>query len=173
MGYPIVSEYKYLGVMIKDDLSMRADLAKRKKTKLNLRRKLWLIRNSNLAGTARVQLWHTLFKSRWTYAHQLLSSVNKQFKDWLKQTHYEGLINLFNMRHKPAKDKLLERAYGMPWECWQSVQNKKHFDRLGISRNPSTCTCESHQEVKGKTPMFYYLKNKTAQLLKWQLNVIG
>ena len=84
MGYPIVSEYKYLGVLMKDDLTLKADLEKRKKTKGNLRKKLWLIRNSNLEGTARVQLWHTLFKARWTYAHQLLTTVSKQFKDWIK-----------------------------------------------------------------------------------------
>jgi hypothetical protein len=112
MGYPIVSNYKYLGVMMLDDGTLRQDLEKRKKTQLHMESKMWLIRNSNLNGMTRVQLWHTIFKSRWSYAHQLLCTVCPKFAERIKSTHYQGMLAIMGMKHKPAKDRLFEIALG-------------------------------------------------------------
>ena len=81
-------------------------------------------------------LWHTLFKSRWSYGHQLLTTIDKKFREWIKSRYYEGIKTLFGIKQNPEKEAILRCGLGQPWECWQSAQNRKHFDKLKIKRNP-------------------------------------
>ena len=115
---------------------MGTDLESRNKVKAGLKKKLWLIQSSELAGKACIMLWHTLFKSRWSYGHQLLTTIDKKFREWIKSRYYEGIKTLFGIKQNPEKEAILRCGLGQPWECWQSAQNRKHFDKLKIKRDP-------------------------------------
>ena len=100
--------YKYLGIRMRDDGSLSTDMEHRKQTKMNLKKKLWLIRSSNLGGTAKMQLWQTLFKAKWAYGHQVLSTICVKFKEWIKSCHYEGVKALMGINRNPNKQETLK-----------------------------------------------------------------
>ena len=174
--------YKYLGIRMRDDGQMSTDLDHRKQTKISLRKKLWLIKSSNMGGVARIQLWQTLFKARWAYGHQLFSTVCSKFREWIKSCHYEGIKALIGIRRNPEKNATLKLAYDSKWECWQSVMNKKHFDKLRIRRDPMICKCtteeakvahQTHEREDNQLPIKRYLNLHLTHLFKWQVKCIG
>ena len=140
-GYPLVTTYKYLGVHMRNDGKLKDDMKYRRDVKNKIQQKMWILNNQSLEGKAKVQLWEALFRSRWAYAHQLLTTIDKNFAEWVKKQHYQGIKTLLKTRLRVGKDKLLEMALGQKWECWQSVINRRHFDRMHIKRNPQICGC--------------------------------
>ena len=82
------------------------------KVKAGLKKKMWLIQSSELAGKARIMLWHTLFKSRWSYGHQLLTTIDKKFREWVKSCYYEGIKTMFNIKSNPRKEDMFDIGFG-------------------------------------------------------------
>jgi len=90
-GYPFQRTYKYLGVHFDDCLRFDVDIAERKKKQKKLSPQLWLLRTQKLSGKGRLQIWHSLHRSRWSYSAEIMTSFNYKFKLWLRQSWYQAL----------------------------------------------------------------------------------
>ena len=71
-GYPVVNQYKYLGVTI--DCTGKFEIMGQEKKQLfgKLEKKKWILSKSSLAGSARTQLWQSLFRTSWQYGLDVL-----------------------------------------------------------------------------------------------------
>ena len=79
-----MDEYKYLGVKIHCTGRLTDDLKLRREKQIALDKKQWLLKIGTLNGATKLQLWHALYKSKWTYASEILSTRSKDFKDWIE-----------------------------------------------------------------------------------------
>ena len=67
-GYPVKRSYKYLGVLLDDQVNFLPELEKRKQAKKAIEPKARLLRSPFLSNAAKLQLWYALLRSKWWYA---------------------------------------------------------------------------------------------------------
>ena len=60
-GIPIVTEYKYLGVMVDDCLNTVPERQKKNKKLLGLSKSYWMLMSNRMNGTTRYHIWVSLF----------------------------------------------------------------------------------------------------------------
>lgn len=66
-GYPIVQEYKYLGVLIDDCVTLKLEKKIKKELEKKLEKSTWILNSQKLNPSSRYQLWRTLFASKLWY----------------------------------------------------------------------------------------------------------
>ena len=53
-GYPLVSEYKYLGILFDDQLSFKRELKVKRSFERKMRMKSWILHSNKLHGRCRL-----------------------------------------------------------------------------------------------------------------------
>ena len=107
----------------------------------SLKQKQWILRKKQLSGTARMQLFHTLFHAKYGYGMEPLTVTHKKVRKWFESTAYTALKYILGVKNKVSKDKLFQVCLGRPWACLQSDKNSRLFDKLGIEWCGKLCTC--------------------------------
>ena len=79
---------------------MDEDIEIRKLKQKDLRKKQWLLQKRNISGQAKMQLWFALFRSKYVYGSEILTTVSKSFKALLKQQMYSSIKFMFNIRSR-------------------------------------------------------------------------
>ena len=77
MGYPIVDEYKYLGVLIDSSLSLQLEVVRKKRMETQLLVQKRRMAYMKLDQDARYHIWQALFKSRCWYSIVVTSRLSK------------------------------------------------------------------------------------------------
>ena len=103
-----------------DTLRFRPVAKVRKASAVTINKKAWLLRNPSLSGSAKAQIWHSLFLSKWNYALLTVASVSKPARVLLTDLYYLALKKLLNIRTNIQKEKTLMLAVGAPWRCYLS-----------------------------------------------------
>ena len=98
MGYQFQENYKYLGVTFDSCINFKEELNIRKKKHKNLNKSLWLLQKKRLTGKAKLQVWHSLHRSKWSYACEVLMHASKDLRTWLKSKWYEASKSLLNIK---------------------------------------------------------------------------
>ena len=109
-----------------------------------------MLQNKNIGTRAQLQLLHTLFNSRWSYGSELLASISKPFRVWLRSQWYRSLKDLIGINFNISACKLFEVCLGKQWECWLSDKAKRLFVKLQIERNPFICNHVQHDDFDPK-----------------------
>ena len=103
----MTTKYKYLGVTFESTGKFTTDIANRKKKAENIKKYRWILRNKKINGVTKYQILCTLFTSRWLYGTEILSTLCKDFRYWLKSEWYRSLKDVLGIKTNPNKDKLL------------------------------------------------------------------
>ena len=139
---PKVSSYKYLGIEIDQDLKFTEELKRRKQIKKDLKKKQWIFMSAKLNDQARYEVWQSLFRSKASYAAEILCYESKPFNKWLKSYNYDGLRQLAKFKGKPNKEVLLKNAVGHNWDCWLNDKLMKTRNKLNLSKEVKPlCDC--------------------------------
>jgi hypothetical protein len=138
-----VKTYKYLGLEIDQDLQFKEELIRRKKIEADGKKKQWIFSNPKLSDQARYEVWQSLFKSKASYAAELLCFESKKFNQWMKGLNYRGMKKLLKMNPHEGMDTVLEAAIGQKWECWLTEKLVKTRTKMGMSKiKKLMCGCE-------------------------------
>lgn len=110
------TSYRYLGVRISDDLNIEENLDGMAQHERNLNRIKWIIEQENrqLDGAPKYHLFQGLFRSKVSYAINLMTSMDKQSLKWLEGYWYRSLKLLtgFKYHEKINKDRLFQICLG-------------------------------------------------------------
>jgi hypothetical protein len=88
-------------------------------------------------------VWQCLFKSKVSYAAEILCFESKEYLDWLKSFSYKAFKSLLGIKNTIGRDRLLEVATGHKWECWLSEKLKLTRNRLKLRKDVGNlCDCE-------------------------------
>ena len=96
--------YKYLGVQIDASLKLDSTIRARKNTQSTLLKQHWLLKKRKLSGKAKLQVWHSLHRAKWSYAKEVLACVSKPVREWLKSSWYKATKTLLNISSNLNKD---------------------------------------------------------------------
>ena len=112
-GYPILTEYKYLGLKIDDCLKFDVELSKKKLDELKLKKISYILTNGKLDIANRYAVWHSLFKSKVWYQVVLLSSISEAIRTWANGYIYRSLKQLLNLQGNPNAETVLGIIFGV------------------------------------------------------------
>lgn len=73
---PILKEYKYLGLVITDDLKFKENIETQKEREKNLGKISWILSNKKLDGLTRWHTFQALFRSKVSYAANLIVAIS-------------------------------------------------------------------------------------------------
>ena len=113
LGIPKVREYKYLGVLIDEQLRFKSELKHKKQMEQNLQRAKWILSAKHLDEASSYHLWLTLFRSRIWYAALLIAAENKEMASWLSSYFYRSIKTLFHIKGNPSTNRLLKMSTGV------------------------------------------------------------
>ena len=128
----MVSEYKYLGVVLDDRLNLEPNKAY-KQTKYNeLKRKEWILRKSSLNGNAKLQIWKSLFLSKWNYAMDLLSTHSEKAYKHTAQLMAKAYKTLAGIKQPISYATILDTAVGLPYRCYTSENINRKMEKMDV-----------------------------------------
>ena len=163
--------FKYLGIEIDQDLKFSKEIQNRKDKLKELEKKNWIIQSKRLSDTSRIEAWNCLFKSKISYASEVLCYKSKALVKWLKSFHYNSLRKLLCIRSSVDQEKLFKRSYGSSWECWYDQKLQATRGKLGMKPRSPLCNCERHslEVTKDSTPLKTLSRMDGLYLIKWQM----
>ena len=171
---PAVSTYKYLGLEIDACLRFDTELQKRQRLNKDLRKKEWIFRSARISQQQKYEIWQSLFKSKVSYAAEILCFESRRFADWLKTYCYNAYRSLLGIRTKTNKEQLLKTAVGYDWDCWLTEKLNTTRRKLQLKNQDNRiCGCthakaHMHIDVSLPTPIKAAAKIGAFNLLKWQ-----
>ena len=168
LGYPFQESYKYLGVVFDSCLNFKEELSIRQSKFKQLNRQLWPLKQHSISGKAKLQVWHSLHRSKWSYAAEVLMGANEKFRKWLKSKWYDAARTLLGIKSLVETNKLFQTSLGLPWECYLGLRHKKVLSRLTIDWPSLYCDCRSHShhELPLHSPIEQCLRFGTTNILK-------
>ena len=174
MGYPWATSYKYLGIMIDDRLNLCDDLDKRKKKSECLKRQLWLIQHQKLSGNAKLQIWHSLHRAKWSYGSEILASLSETYRTWLKSTWYRALKIILGIKQNVETELLFKTCLSVPWECYIGHKHAAVLTKLAIPWKGKLCPCHESEPLilPKKLPIESCLKAKAIKVLKLKMGIV-
>ena len=141
-GFPIVRKYKYLGIVLDDKGKHHiSDLAKRNQLD-QLKKKSWILHKGSISGKAKVQLWKSLFLSKWTYGMEAFISDTDTVYQSYRNLYYKSVNLLTKISQKVQKDILLNQAIGLSFKCHVSNIIAEKLRRLDIEQEPRCNQCQ-------------------------------
>jgi Ser-tRNA(Ala) deacylase AlaX len=72
---------KYLGVLVKDDLNIKTSI-KQKKEEQRQKKVEWILRDQKLSGHTRYHIFTSLFKSKVSYATNIIAIMDEKTTIW-------------------------------------------------------------------------------------------
>lgn len=114
--FPVVQRYKYLGIEIDNDLTLRVHSKEMQENEKKLKNLLSLSWANPLPGKLRFEAWQQLVISRFTYAKHIAANYSHKIKEQLKGFFYRTIKQLLHVNANIETDKLLNKALGMPFE---------------------------------------------------------
>jgi hypothetical protein len=84
----VVDCYKYLGLEIDSRLKFTEEIKKRKRLEKELKKKEWIFNHGKINQQCKYEVWQSLFKSKVSYAAEILCFESKEFLEWLKSFTY-------------------------------------------------------------------------------------
>ena len=85
-------------------LSFDQVLAAKKEVRAKLKKQLWVLRRHGLSARAKLQVWHSLHRARWSYAAELLACESTKLRRWLKQSWYQALQTLLGITARVERE---------------------------------------------------------------------
>ena len=145
---PVVTQYKYLGLLLDDCGDMKPLSSSLKSLMTAYKRQLSLSWAYKLPSKVKLLAWSSLIKSKFLYGLFCAAKVNpNRVRPRIKSFLYNSLKNLFQLKSKPKADTLFQLALGTSCEEWidlhvhqQAVQLKleeadsERLDRLRESK---------------------------------------
>jgi hypothetical protein len=113
---PLVKEMKYLGVMIRDDLSLKTTLKQKKEEEKKQKKVDWILRDQKLSGHTRYHIFTSLFKSKTSYASNLIAIMDNKAVLWQRDSLYRSCKSLLGIKQMVKKETILELCLGKNWE---------------------------------------------------------
>ena len=112
-NYPMVDEYKYLGVMIDNCLNLKSEMHKKKQMEISLKSSMNRLSYTKLDKAAKYHVWQALFKSRVWYSIILTTRLNAQMKKWTQSFLYRSLKQITGLKGNPNTEKLYNCVFLM------------------------------------------------------------
>jgi hypothetical protein len=82
----------------------------------------------------------SLFRSKASYAAEVLCFESKNFNQWLKSYSYDAYRKLVGFYVKPKKEELLKEVIGHNWDCWNVEKLLKTRRQLNLT-DPEKWPC--------------------------------
>ena len=76
------------------------------------------MKSNKLSDKAKLETWNSLFKSKLTYATEVLCYKTKNLTNWLRSFFYNSLRKIIGINSFVNQKDLFQKAYGSSWECW-------------------------------------------------------
>ena len=77
-----------------------------------LRRTHWLLKSNYLDGASKYHLFQSLFRSRFSYAQNILVEMDSKMKESIKKVWYRHLKVLLNIKEQVNREKLFQLCLG-------------------------------------------------------------
>ena len=90
----------------------------------------WVLQSNKVDGAAAFHIWLTLFRSKVTYATNLISIFSKNTRKWYKGYMYRSIKALLGIKEKPAKELLFELCLGTTFEAYLKVEQQNTMSRM-------------------------------------------
>lgn len=116
MGYPVTTNYKYLGLNVDNDISLRSELRAMKSREKQYDKVINMIWAHKLPGQLRYEAWATIVMPKLNYAKNLAAVFSPHIKREMKCLTYRSIKSLLAIKAKVNTDQLLEQVLGIRYE---------------------------------------------------------
>ena len=110
-GYPLVDQYKYLGVLIDNCLNLQMEVQKKKQIERQLVTQQRRMAYMKLDQPSRYHVWQALFKSRTWYSIVLTSRLADKLQSWAKGYLYRSIKALMGVTGNPSTDRVYQSTF--------------------------------------------------------------
>ena len=87
-GIPVHKEFTYLGTIIDQCLKFQTELSTRKSKAKDLKKAEWILQNPKLSDQSKLETWGSMFKSKISYANEVLCYHSKNLTDWISSFYF-------------------------------------------------------------------------------------
>ena len=141
-----------------------------------MKKKQWIFRDIRLNDQARYEVMQSLFKSKASYAAEILCFESKNFHQWFKSYSYDIYRKLVGFHVKPKMDEILDEVTGHKWDCWTVEKLLKTRRQLSLP-DPEKwpCGCDPrvghpHINLEEDTNVKYLARTNGIHMIKWRMN---
>ena len=118
--------------MIDDRLNMKANKEYKQTIFNDLKKKEWILRKSSLDGNAKLQIWKSLFVSKWSYGMDLLSTHSEKAYEHTAQLMAKAYKTLAGIKQPVSHATLLDEAVGLSYRCYTSETINHKMENMGV-----------------------------------------
>lgn len=80
----------------------------------------WVLGDTRLDGASRWHIFQSMFRSKVSYAANLITALDNESMKWMSSFWYRSLKALLSIKDKVDSNKLLEVCLGAKFEIWQA-----------------------------------------------------
>jgi hypothetical protein len=121
---------KYLGIWLRDDLSLKTLLRKKKEEEKNQKKVDWILRDYKLSGHTRYQIFTSLFKSKVSYATNLIAIMDPKTVLWQRDNLYRQCKALLGIKQMVKRETVLDLCLGKGWEDFLHTERQNTVTSL-------------------------------------------
>jgi hypothetical protein len=166
----VTRTYKYLGVLIDNDTTLRLETADIKKKEVKFTRLVNMSWARKLPPKLRFEAWNQLVNSRFMYAKDLLRKYSPHIRNTLKQLEYRLIKALLNVKVNVNTDNFLHQALGMNYERYAEMRQQHAHATLTSINEASFFQATTPILKTARDTLKQWTISGGTQLIKWRTN---
>ena len=136
---PVVSQYKYLGLVIDDCGDMKPLNQTLKAQMTAFKRQISMSWAYKVPSKVKLLAWNSLIRSKFMYGLYCVTMHSKRAVPTIKQFFYNSLKNMLQLKSKPRSETLFKITLGTDIETYIDLQAHKQMVQLLPASYDSSC----------------------------------